>query len=339
MKNRWQLILGVLVSLFFVWLAVQGLHLQEVWFYLRTANYIWLLPGIAVYFLAVVARTWRWHYLLRHVKSITVRKLFPIVCIGYFGNNVFPARLGELLRAYVLRKDEQVPMMTSLAPIIIERVFDGLVMLLFVFFALPFVGADRIPNFYRGVVVGASVLFFGALVVFLWAAVSPRRADALYHFFADRFLPARFRPPVEGFYTRFMEGLAFLRNGRDVLMVFVTSIVIWLLETVKYWFVMHAFVFFVPFVGLMLMNGVVNLTTTLPSAPGYIGTFEIGARVLEALGVPYSLAFGYTVVLHVALWLPITALGGYYMLREGIKWRDAANIKQDETVMSEGSGA
>ncbi|NTU76159.1 MAG: hypothetical protein HGA86_08575, partial [Anaerolineaceae bacterium] len=72
MKNRWQLILGVLVSLFFVWLAVQGLHLQEVWFYLRTANYIWLLPGIAVYFLAVVARTWRWHYLLRPVKSIDV---------------------------------------------------------------------------------------------------------------------------------------------------------------------------------------------------------------------------------------------------------------------------
>ena len=339
MKNRWQIILGVLVSLVFVWLAVQGLHLQEMWFYLRTANYVWLLPGIAVYFLAVVARTWRWHYLLRPVKSITVRKLFPIVCIGYFGNNVFPARLGELLRAYVLRKDEHVPMMTSLAPIIIERVFDGLVMLLFVFVALPFVGADRIPNFYRGIVVGASLLFFGALVVFLWAAISPRRADALYHFFANRFLPARFRPPVEGFYKRFMDGLAFLRNGRDVLMVFVTSIVIWLLETVKYWFVMHAFVFFVPFVGLMLMNGVVNLTTTLPSAPGYIGTFEIGARVLEALGVPYSLAFGYTVVLHAALWFPITALGGYYMLREGIKWREAANVKQDELATSEGSSA
>ena len=72
----------------------------------------------------------------------------------------------------------------------------------------------------------------------------------------------------------------------------------------------------------MLMNGVVNLTTTLPSAPGYIGTFEVGAKVLEALGVPYSLALGYTLVLHVALWLPITVLGGYYMWREGVKWRE-----------------
>jgi uncharacterized membrane protein YbhN (UPF0104 family) len=68
-------------------------------------------------------------------------------------------------------------------------------------------------------------------------------------------------------------------------MVFLTSVVIWLTETVKYWFVMHAFPFSVSFIGLMLMNGVVNLATTLPSAPGYIGTFEVGARVLEALGV------------------------------------------------------
>jgi uncharacterized protein (TIRG00374 family) len=330
LKRRWQFALGIVISLAFLWFAVQGLHLQEVWFYLRTANYGWIAPGVAVYFLAVWARTWRWYYLLRPVKVLEIRRLFPIVCIGYFGNNVFPARLGELLRAYVLRRDAGVPISTSLAPIIIERVFDGLVMLLFVFFALPFVGAEHIPTVYRGVVVGASGLFFGALIVFLAAAANPPRADALYHFFADRFLPRRLAAPVEGFYRRFMVGLSFLRSGRDVLMVFVTSVVIWLLETVKYWFVMHAFAFAVTFIGLMLMNGVVNLTTTLPSAPGYIGTFEVGARVLEALGVPYSLAFGYTIVLHVALWFPITALGGYYMLRAGMGWREAAAISRDE---------
>lgn len=329
MKKWWQLLLGLLISLVFIWFALQGLHLGQVWVYLQGANYGWIIPGVAVYFLAVWARTWRWHYLLRPVKRIAIGSLFPITCIGYFGNNVFPARLGELLRAYVLRRKEAVPISTSLAPIIIERVFDGLVMLLFVFLALPFVGAEHIPPIYRGVVIGASVLFFGALALFLWAAMNPARTDRIYRFFANRLLPMRLRPPVEGFYQRFMTGLAFLRRGQDVLMVFVTSVVIWLLETVKYWFVMHAFAFTVPFVGLMLMNGVVNLTTTLPSAPGYIGTFEVGARVLEALKVPYDLAFGYTVVLHVALWLPITALGGYYMWREGVRWRDAAAMTDE----------
>jgi hypothetical protein len=80
------------------------------------------------------------------------------------------------------------------------------------------------------------------------------------------------------------------------------------------------------------MNGVVNLTTTLPSAPGYIGTFEVGAKVLAALGVEAAMALGYTLVLHAALWLPITLLGGYYMWREGVKWQDfdAQNVKPAE---------
>ena len=256
-RRRWKVIFGILVSLFFVWLSLRGLHLGELGQYLRQANYGWILPGIVVYFGAV-----------------------------------------------------------------------GLVMLLFVFFALPFVGAEHIPPVYRVTVIVASIAFFAALAFFLWMVFDERRASAVYRFFADRLIPARLRGPLDGFYARFLEGLHFLRSGRDVLMVFVTSIVIWLLETVKYWFVMHAFAFTI--IGLMLMNGVVNLTTTLPSAPGYIGTFEIGARVLEALGVDYGLAFGYTIVLHAALWFPITLLGGYYMWREGVKWRDFDRKNSEE---------
>ncbi len=117
-------------------------------------------------------------------------------------------------------------------------------------------------------------------------------------------------------------------------MVLVTSIVIWLLETCKYWFVMHAFKFTVSFFALMLMNGIVNLATTIPSAPGYIGTFDApGIAILEAFGVNGAIAAGYTLVLHAALWLPITLLGAYYMARESITWQRV----QEE--MTEGSEA
>jgi hypothetical protein len=102
-------------------------------------------------------------------------------------------------------------------------------------------------------------------------------------------------------------------------MIFVTSVIIWLFETGKYWFVMHAFDFEVSFFALMLMNGVVNLATTLPSAPGYVGTFdEPGIEILKLYGVEGNIAAAYTLVLHVALWLPITILGGYFMIREGL---------------------
>jgi len=123
---------------------------------------------------------------------------------------------------------------------------------------------------------------------------------------------------------KFLDGLAALRSPVGVFMVFLTSVVIWLLETGKYWFVMHAFDFSVSFFALMLMNGIVNLATTIPSAPGYIGTFDApGIAVLTAYGVEQATAAGYTLVLHVALWLPITLLGAWFLAREGIHWSDS----------------
>ena len=106
-------------------------------------------------------------------------------------------------------------------------------------------------------------------------------------------------------------------------MIFCTSLVVWLAETGKYWFVMHAFDFSVSFFVLMLMNGVVNLFTTIPSAPGYVGTFdEPGIEILKAFGVNKDIAGAYTLVLHAALWLPITLLGAWYMWRESVSWSD-----------------
>jgi uncharacterized membrane protein YbhN (UPF0104 family) len=96
---------------------------------------------------------------------------------------------------------------------------------------------------------------------------------------------------------------------------------------------MQAFGFEVGFFALMLMNGVVNLATTIPSAPGYVGTFDApGIAVLEAYGVSKSIATGYTLVLHAALWFPITLLGAYYMARESLSWGQVqAEIERERT--------
>ena len=133
--KQWQLWLGVAVSAIFLWLALRGLELDKVWGEVQGANYWWLVPSVTAYFLAVWARTWRWDYMLRPLKHIPVSRLFPVVVIGYMGNNIYPFRAGEVLRSYVLRRREGVPMSGSLATVIVERVFDGLVMLVFVFAA------------------------------------------------------------------------------------------------------------------------------------------------------------------------------------------------------------
>lgn len=299
---------------------MRGLDLEHFWSTVQTANYWWILPGVAIYFVAVWARTWRWHYMLRHITPVSVARLFPVVVIGYMGNNVYPARAGELLRSYVLRRREGVAISASLATVVLERLFDGLVMLLFVFVTLPFA---PLPPAYAALVTGFSVLFFVALAAFLILAARPTQMGRLYAWVVDRFVPARLRPNIHGLFDKFIEGLQSLRSPRDLLLIFLSSTLIWLTETAKYWFVMHAFPFEVSFTVLMLMTAVVNLFTTLPSTPGYVGTFDVpGIAILTAYGVDQAIATGYTLVLHVALWLPITVLGALFMLREHLGWRD-----------------
>ncbi|MEP7284200.1 MAG: lysylphosphatidylglycerol synthase transmembrane domain-containing protein [Chloroflexota bacterium] len=319
--RRWAVLaVGVLVSIVFLYIGLQGLNPAEVWDKISHANYWWIVPGIAVYFLAVWGRTWRWHYLLRPIKEIPLSKLFPVVVIGYMGNNVYPFRAGEVIRAYLLKRNENVKITTSLATIIVERIFDGLVMLIFVFVALPF--AHISDDWLRNMVIAGTVAFFGALAVFFYMAIRPVLARRIYSSLITRILPQRLQTPALNLADHFMEGLESLRSPRDLVMTLVASVFIWLTETTKYWFVMHAFNFEVSFFVLMLMTGVVNLATTLPGAPGYIGTFDgPGIKVLESFGVQHNIAAGYTLVLHAALWLPITLLGFFYLARQGLSWK------------------
>lgn len=334
--KRWQFWLGMAISAVLLWDALRGFHLVEAWDIIRSADYWWLIPGVGIYFLAVIARAWRWHYLLRPIKTISTRAMFPIVAIGYMGNNIYPIRAGELLRAYVLRRRENVAISASLATIIVERALDGVVMLAFVFINLPELAKLTSDSGFAGSIqtlaIVGTVVFFGAVLVFILMAVFPKRAMGVVEWITARLLPERFRERVIGLSERFLEGFASLRSPLDVFMVLMTSVVIWLLETGKYWFVMHAFSFEVSFFALMLMNGIVNLATTIPSAPGYVGTFDRpGIAVLEAYGVRKSLATSYTLVLHAALWLPITLLGAYYMAREGLSWdRVRSEFEQEE---------
>lgn len=329
--KRWQFWLGAGISAFFLIMALRGLHLGDLWQTLKSARYAWIIPGVMVYFMAVWARVWRWHYLLRNIKPIPLKRMWSPVVIGYMGNNVYPFRAGEVIRAYILKRNENVSVSASLATILVERIFDGLVMLIFVLVALPTV--PNLPLWLKQTVIYASVLFAGALLVLVIWAVYPRLAQTVYSYVIGHFLPQKLRVPLLAIADNFTTGLNSLRRLSDVAMVFITSIVIWLLETVKYWFVMHAFAFSVSFFALMLMNGVVNLATTLPSAPGYIGTFDgPGIEVLKVFGVNPIIATGYTLVLHAALWLPITLLGFWYMAKESFSWHDLTRVAEEKRL-------
>lgn len=342
--KKWHFWVGVVISAGFLWWALQKLNFADFWQAVSHADYWWILPGVMVYFVAVWARAWRWHYLLRPIKVIKTSVMFPITCIGYMGNNIYPARAGEVLRAVILKRREGVSISASLATIIVERIFDGVVMLAFVFvnlaqlatlskISIP-IGSWNLTI--QSIALWGSVAFFGALLLFLLAAMFPKVSSRFFRWLINHILPVRIRESSSVVMDRFLDGLESLRTPGNILMVFLTSVIIWLLETVKYWFVMHAFGFHASFFTLMLMNGVVNLATTIPAAPGYIGTFDLpGIIILTASGIDRAIATAYTLVLHVALWLPITILGAYFMTREGIKWSDSLRAEVKEVPETE----
>jgi len=283
----------------------------------------------------VVVRTWRWAYLLKPIlpsqpstaaasaasAGITLAHLYPVVVIGYMGNNIYPARIGELLRAYVLRRNAGVPIASSLATVLIERIIDGIVMVTFVLIGLR--AAPNVSAEVTRVVLVASVIFAAATAAFFVLALAPKTTERFADAIILRIVPKRFQPPLTGIVGRFAQGASSLRSPRDLILIVLSTVVVWLIETGKYWCVAHAFNMTLPFDGLMLINGVSNLFTVIPGAPGAVGTFDAGGILgATALGVPPSLAAAFVLTLHVALWLPVTALGAFFMLRQGLRWND-----------------
>jgi uncharacterized protein (TIRG00374 family) len=321
LKRRWPILfVGFLVSVALLWYALRDLNMDKVWAAVLQANFWWLLPGVIVYFISVWFRAWRWGFLLRSSKHIPTRRLFPVVVIGYMGNDILPFRLGEVLRAYVLWRKEGTNVGTTLTTAVMERLFDGLTMVVFILFGLLFV---PLSAFLSQLVTVASVVFFGALVVFLFLAAQPGLLRRFAHALIDRLVPLRLRPPVLELVEGVIAGLESLRSGRDVLIVFGVTLWVWILETIKYWLVSFAFPdLHLSYVGILLMGGAVNLLTALPSLPGYIGTFEVGIKILESIGAPSAPAGSYILVLHAILLIPVTLLGLVFMGLEGIHWAE-----------------
>jgi hypothetical protein len=316
--------LGLIISAVFLYLAFRKIDFAELWGTLKQTQILWLLPGLAIYFVGMLVRAWRWRFLLKPLKPVSIRTLFPIINIGYMGNNVFPLRMGEVLRSVVLKRREDISISGSLATIVVERIFDAVVVIGFVLLNLsqlvnlPSSGAlSKLGS----LATWAAAIFLVGLGVFILIAIFPKPAQKLIHTIIEKLLPEKWRKSLIEIADRFLDGLMSLRSPANAIMILLTSILIWLLETGLYWSVNQALGLDLSFRQLMFLNGAVNLVLLIPAAPGGLGTFDAASRaMLEAYAIPSEIALGYTLVLRIALWLPITLLGAIYFFREGLKW-------------------
>jgi hypothetical protein len=332
--KRWHIALGMLISAVFLYLAFREIDFNQLWQYLRSAKWGWVLLGLVSYFIGVWVRTWRWQVLLNPLKRIPQRELFPVVCIGYMGNNVYPARAGEVLRSILLKQSDDVPISGSLATIVVERLFDGITILALVllnFRQLMQIAPDA--EWMRRIQTGSILLgaiFALILLVFLAMLFLPKQTQAVSGWLIKKLLPQKVRPKVSGILDKFIDGLRVLRFPGQSLLVLALSMLVWIFEGGLYWGVMKALGLELSFMSLLLIEGVVNLVLLIPAAPGGLGTFDAAAKfMLSLFGIPAEQALGFALILRVALWIPITALGAIFFIKEGFSL--TTNLQQIQT--------
>ena len=315
MLKNWRIWLGLAISLLLLYLVVRNTDPAELAAALAAANYAWLVPALAVYFVGVWLRAWRWRFLLRSIKPLPVGLLFRTIIIGYMANNILPFRLGEIVRTYVLGVKGGVSKAATLTTIVVERVMDGLTMVGFMVVASLLLPLDQtLQNTVR-----FSGLVFLAVVVVLFAIVASRRlADALVRVCLRPF-PRAPAAKLEALAASFLNGLGALRSPRDLAGVLVFSVLGWLPESAMYALIGAGFGLDQPFAVYILTTAAGNLGAMVPSTPGYIGVFDAPAKyVLVLSGVADGLATSFTLVLHAALLIPVILLGLVFLWQEGL---------------------
>jgi hypothetical protein len=330
--RAWRAWLGVLISAAFLVYAFRGQNLDEVWATLRRVDLRWLAPALVLYFAGVWVRAVRWSVLLRPVVPVPARAAFPIVIAGYTANNVLPLRTGELVRAYLLGRRYGVRKTAALATIAVERLFDGLTMLAFMLAATT---AISFTAELRQLALVAFALFAAILLGLVALTLGGDLRDRLLQLVLGP-LPTRLADRVERLATSFLGGLGVLRRKADLALVAVASLVAWGFEASMYWTIARGFdVELTDAIGpaaALLTTGVANLWTLIPAAPGYVGTFETGVRVAvhDALGVPSGLALSYAIVVHAALWFPITVVGAFAWWRQHLSLSQARDLDEPD---------
>jgi glycosyltransferase 2 family protein len=305
---RTKIWLGVAVSAVLLWVAVRGVSLDEVLLQLRQVRPAWLIPVLASIFLRFWLTAIRWQLLLRPTKRIGVHRLFAITMIGFMANNVLPARLGEFVRAYALGRSEALPVSLPFATIVIERIFDGFTLLVFLVGGLSFLRPSRALLWAAGLTCALYVVVLVSLV-----ALRTGHGLGILRAVLAR-LPERVSTPAGRLLESFRTGLDVLGDVPALVGTALLSIVIWVVNAAGVEAMFQAFSLDLPIYASFLLLGVIAVALVLPSAPGYIGPFQAGTvQGLALLGVSQETALSLSIVYHLCNYIPITIVGLAYL--------------------------
>jgi glycosyltransferase 2 family protein len=338
----WKAIVGLVIGAAALYFTLRRMDLPQVWHGMRNADPVLLVLSSVAATGVFWIRAWRWRGILEPVGDVPFRSRFAAVTIGFMGNNLLPARLGEFMRAYSLSRMEPVPVVGSFASLLVERMFDGVlvIVLLFVAMSLPdfpsLSGFDdfSVPALARGmaVLVGVMTVVLFSLVLFPQRAVG--LLERIIDFTPNWLLPESFRRPMVDALQAFLAGASMLRDPRLLLRASAWSVVLWLFNALGFWIGMNAFGIHLSFTAALFLQSAVALAVSLPSAPGFFGTYQYAATLVlhDMWGADINAAGAFAIGFHLAGFIPVTVIGLYYAWRTGLT---LGEVKSSEDIVEE----
>ena len=314
LRNR-RVWIGLGVSILFLALLLRQVDRDELAAALEDVEPAWLAAAFAVELAALWFRALRWRLILDSSIRLKTRHVFSVVIIGYAANNLLPVRAGELVRAQLLHDSHGASRLGTLGTIVVERIFDGLVLALFLVGTIALAGGS---DFLRVVAAVTSAGFVAGTVVLALLGMQGEGSNS-WTVRLLRFVPVRVRPRARVWLGSFIAGLAGLRGLRAWGSVIATTVLSWGLEAMAYWLVGIGFGIDLDPPLYLAVCGAANLAIAAPSTAGGVGPFEFFAqKALTAFGVGTTAATVYALVLHALLLIPVVLLGIVLLWRRHI---------------------
>lgn len=313
---------GMLVSIAVMTVLLLKIDFRQLTVALGRLEWSALVPAILFTFLSFWLRAVRWRYLLIHEKPVRLASLYPAVIIGYMANNLLPARLGEFVRAWVLAQKERLPVSGVFASLVIDRMVDGMsvmVMLVCVLLTLRLpAGMEQVAAMLKTGGLVTLLVYVAALFFLFMLKIRPLYTLRILGV-CLRPLPDRVHERVISLAGSFLEGLRCSLQLRHLLLIAVTSLLIWVTATLPIWFILRGFGLDLPLSVSFFIMVLLVFAVMVPAAPGYIGVYHAACYTgLKAFNVDDAQAVSIALVIHAVGFFPVILAGAYHLWSRGL---------------------
>jgi uncharacterized protein (TIRG00374 family) len=336
-KFSWKSALGLVVTAACLYLAFRHTDFASAVAQAKQANYFLLILGAAAATGMFPLRAIRWRTILDPVApNLPLGPLWRSIAVGMMVNNVALLRAGEFARVFALTREvPSVSFSTGFASLLVDRVFDAIVVLLLLAVGVLAAGFSATTLIHGYSLTRLAIVFAAvpiAMLIVLYTLVFfPATLVRMFELFARKVSPV-IEQRGSDMLRRFAEGLSVLRSPAHFVAVFWWTLLHWLLQPVAFWLSLKAFGIEVPWTATLFVQGVIVILVALPGAPGFFGQFELGATIgLGLYGIAESNASTWAVVFHVASFIPITLIGAYYSTRLGLSMGEIKTVGAEQT--------